>query len=176
MTGNRHHRFYPYQAIRYSSRVNDNRSKQPVEPTNNIYKVKNMKKLLVIFCILILPVCSFASEKPVWVEAKGEAYLGEIDTPKEVKARARRDAQKNALEQAVGVFIKSHTLVSNSQLAEDLIYASVRGQIEKSEILHEGWDTKERSLYRVKLKSLIKPVYPEKGKGFPLRRIFPKQT
>ncbi len=133
-----------------------------------------MKKLLVIFCILILPVCSFASEKPVWVEAKGEAYLGEIDTPKEVKARARRDAQKNALEQAVGVFIKSHTLVSNSQLAEDLIYASVRGQIEKSEILHEGWDTKERSLYRVKLKSLIKPVYPEKGKGLSVKAYLSK--
>ncbi|HUV49575.1 MAG TPA: DUF4384 domain-containing protein [Anaerolineae bacterium] len=133
-----------------------------------------MKKLLVILCILILPVCSFASEKPVWVEATGEACLGEIDTPKEVKERARRDAQKNALEKAVGVFIKSHTLVSNSQLAEDLIYAAVRGQIEKSEILHEGWDTKERSLYRIKLKSLIKPVYPEKGKGLSVKAYLSK--
>ncbi|MBW2741479.1 MAG: hypothetical protein JRE64_22145, partial [Deltaproteobacteria bacterium] len=128
-----------------------------------------MKKLFVIFCILILPVCSFASEKPVWVEATGEAYLGEIDTPKEVKTRARRDAQKNALEKAAGVFIKSHTLVSNSQLAEDLIYAAVRGQIEKTEILQEGWDTEERSLYRVTLRALIRPVYPEKGKGLSIK-------
>jgi len=133
-----------------------------------------MKKLFVIFCILILPVCSFASEKPVWVKATGEAYLGEIDTPKEVRDRARRDAQKNALERAVGVFIKSHTLVSNSQLAEDLIYASVRGQIEKSEILHEGWDTKERSLYRVMLRTLIKPVYPEQGKGLSIKAYLSK--
>jgi len=133
-----------------------------------------MKRLFAIFCILMLPVCSFASEKPVWVEATGEAYLGEIDTPKEVKERAKIDAQKNTLEKAVGVFIKSHTLVSNSQLAEDLIYASVRGQIEKTEILHEGWDTKERSLYRVKLKSLIKPVYPEKGKGLSLKAYLSK--
>jgi len=136
--------------------------------------VRIVKRLFVIFCIVILPVCSFASEKPVWVEATGEACLGEIDTPKEVKERARRDAQKNALEKAVGVFIKSHTLVSNSQLAEDLIYASVRGQIEKSEILHEGWDTKERSLYRVKLKSLIKAVYPEKGKGLSIKAYLSK--
>lgn len=63
-----------------------------------------MKKLFAIIFLIILPVCSFASEKPVWVEATGEAYLGEIDTPKEVKERARRDAQKNALEKAVGVF------------------------------------------------------------------------
>ncbi|MBU4393351.1 MAG: hypothetical protein KJ920_13030, partial [Actinobacteria bacterium] len=119
-----------------------------------------MKRLFVIIFLIMLPVFSFASEKPVWVEATGEAYLGEIDTPKEVKDRARRDAQKNALEKAVGVFIKSHTLVSNCQLAEDLIYAAVRGQIEKTEILHEGWDTKERSLYRATLRALIKPVYP----------------
>ena len=133
-----------------------------------------MKKLFVIFCILIFPVCSFASEKPVWVEATGEAYLGEIDTPKEVKERAKIDAQKNTLEKAVGVFIKSHTLVSNSQLAEDLIYASVRGQIEKTEILHEGWDTQKRSLYRVTLRTLIKPVYPEKGKGLSLKAYLSK--
>ena len=128
-----------------------------------------MKKLFAIIFFVILPVCSFASEKPVWVEARGEAYLGEIDTPKEIKERARRDAQKNALEKAAGVFIKSHTLVSNSQLAEDLIYASVRGQIEKTEILHEGWDTEERSLYRVTLKTLIKPLYPKKGKGLSIK-------
>jgi hypothetical protein len=133
-----------------------------------------MKKLFVIIFLIMLPVCSFASEKPVWAEATGEAYLGEIDTPKEVKERARRDAQKNALEKAVGVFIKSHTLVSNSQLAEDLIYAAVRGQIEKTEILQEGWDTEERSLYRVKLRTLIKPVYPEKGEGLSLKAFLSK--
>ena len=122
-----------------------------------------MKKLFAIIFLIMLPLCSFASEKPVWVEATGEAYLGEIDTPKEVKERAKIDAQKNTLEKAVGVFIKSHTLVSNSQLAEDLIYASVRGKIEKNELLNAGWDSKERNLYRVTLRALIKPVYPDKG-------------
>lgn len=133
-----------------------------------------MKKLFAIIFLIMLPVCSFASEKPVWVEATGEAYLGEIDTPKEVKDRARRDAQKNALEKAVGVFIKSHTLVSNSQLAEDLIYASVRGQIEKAEILQEGWDKKERTFYRATIRALIKPVYPKKGKGLSIKAYLSK--
>ena len=133
-----------------------------------------MKKVFTIIFLIMFPVSSFASEKPVWVEATGEAYLGEIETPMEVKDRARRDAQKNALEKAVGVFIKSHTLISNSQLAEDLIYASVRGQIEKTEILHEGWDTKARDLYLVTIKSLIKPVYPEKGEGLCLKAFLSK--
>ena len=35
------------------------------------------------------------------------------------------------------MFIRSHTLVSNSQLAEDLIYASARGKIEKVEVIRK---------------------------------------
>jgi len=131
-----------------------------------------MNKTAFIFLFLVLaPVTSisFSAEQPLWIEAAGEAVLGDIDTPNEVKERARRDAQKNALEMAVGVFMKSHTLVSNSQLAEDLVYAAVRGRVEKSEILQEGWDPKDRSLYRVKLKALIQPVYPEKGEGLSVK-------
>ena len=110
-----------------------------------------------------------ASETPVWITAEGEAYLGEIETQKEVKERAKIDAQNKAVEQAVGTFIKSHTLVSNNQVAEDLIYAAVRGKIDKVEVIKEGWDEKDRNLYRVKLKALVKPVYPEKGEGISVK-------
>lgn len=119
--------------------------------------------------LLLLPVISFASEKPVWVESEGMAIMGEIETQKEVKERAKIDAQNKAVEKAVGVFIRSHTLVSNSQLAEDLIYASVRGKIKKTEIIKEGWDEKDRNLYKVKLKALVEPVYPEKGEGISVK-------
>ncbi|MDP2168262.1 MAG: DUF4384 domain-containing protein [Thermodesulfovibrionales bacterium] len=112
---------------------------------------------------------SIASDAPLWVEAGGEAYLGEIDTPKEVKERAKRDADGRAVEQAVGTFIRSHTLVSNSQLAEDLVYASVRGKIEKVEVLEEGWDKEDKHLYRVRIRALIEPVYPEKGGGISVK-------
>lgn len=111
----------------------------------------------------------YASENQVWIEADGEAYMGDIETQKEVKDRAKIDAQNKAVEQAVGVFIKSHTLVSNNQIAEDLIYAAVKGKIEKTEIIKEGWDTKDRNLYRIRLKALIKPVYPEKGEGISIK-------
>ncbi|MCL4456340.1 MAG: hypothetical protein M1147_03680 [Nitrospirae bacterium] len=44
----------------------------------------------------------------------------------------------------------SHTIVSNNQVAEDLLYAAVRGKIGKVEIIKEGRDKK--------LKALIKEV------------------
>lgn len=119
--------------------------------------------------LLLLPVISFASDNSVWVESDGEAVMGEVETQKEVKERAKIYAQNKAVEKALGVFIKSHTLVSNSQLAEDLVYASVRGKIEKASVIKEGWDEKDRNLYRIKIRSLVKPVYPEKGEGISIK-------
>ena len=123
-----------------------------------------MKRVLIVI-LLLISVPSVASEKPLWIMADGESYQGEMDTLKEVKDRAKRDAQSKAVEKAVGVFIKSHTLVSNYQIAEDLIYAAVRGKVTKEEIIASDWDAKERNLYRIKIKALIEPVYPEKGEG-----------
>jgi len=128
-----------------------------------------MKKIFTIFIFLIIPLVSLAAETPVWVEATGDAKLGEIETQKEVKERARRDAQSKAVEKAVGTFIKSHTLVSNSQIDEDLIYAAVRGKITKEEIITSDWDAKERNLYRIRIKALVEPVYPERGEGLSIK-------
>jgi hypothetical protein len=124
-------------------------------------------RILIIILIVLIMITSqaFSADKPIWVLAEGEAYMGEIETQKEVKERAKRDAQSRAAEMAVGTFIKSHTLVSNSQLVEDLIYAAVRGKIAKEEIISSDWDTKERNLYKVKIRALVEPVYPEKGEG-----------
>jgi len=73
-------------------------------------------KILFIIILLLTPIESYAAEKPIWIDATGETYMSENDTLKEVKERAKRDAQNKAVEEGVGVFIKSHTLVSNSQL------------------------------------------------------------
>lgn len=119
---------------------------------------------------------SFAAEKPAWTAATGEARMGELDTQKEVKDRAKRDAQNKAVEIAVGTFIKSHTLVSNYQVADDLVYAAVRGKIEKMDVLSEGWDKKDRNLFHVKIKALVDPVYPEKGQGLSLKVALSKNV
>jgi hypothetical protein len=123
-----------------------------------------MKKIIIAMAFLLIPIWTYA-EKPLWITVEGESLQGELDSIKDVKSRARRDAQGKAVEMAVGTFIKSHTLVSNSQVAEDLIYAAVRGKITKEEIIASDWDAKERNLYKVKIKALIEPVYPEKGGG-----------
>lgn len=128
-----------------------------------------MKKTIFFFALFLLSIISYAAEQPVLVETTGEARLGEMDTPKEVMARAIRDAQNKAIQKAVGTFIQSHTLVSNNQIAEDLIYASVKGKIRKTEMIQEGWDEKDRTLYRVALRALIEPVYPEQGHGLSLK-------
>jgi hypothetical protein len=125
-----------------------------------------MKKIAFLLCLfwMVLP-AGWAADKPVWVIADGEAWQGELDTLKEVKERAWRHAQRRAVEEAVGTFIRSHTLVSNSQVAEDLIYAAVRGKIVKEEVVSSEWDKAQRHLYRVRLKALVEPMYPEKGGG-----------
>lgn len=135
-----------------------------------------MKRVFFIIAFLVIPLISFGADKPLWVEATGEASQSDIDTLKEVKDRARRDAQSRAVGKAVGVFIKSHTLVSNFQVADDLVYAAVRGKIEKMELISEGWDEKDRNLYRVKLRALVDPVYPVKGLGISIKLALSKSV
>ena len=86
----------------------------------NIQKERLLRICLAITLIFIASI-AFASEKPVWVESEGMAIMGEIETPKEVIKRAKIDAQNKAVEKAVGVFLRSHTLVSNSQLKGSLL-------------------------------------------------------
>lgn len=135
-----------------------------------------MKRVFLIIAFLVIPLLSSGADKSLWVEATGEASQSDNDTLKEVKDRAKRDAQSRAVEQAVGAFIKSHTLVSNFQVADDLVYAAVRGKIEKMDVLSEGWDEKNRNLYRVKIKALVYPVYPEKGQGLSLKLALSKSV
>lgn len=119
---------------------------------------------LLISAVVSLGVAS-AADEPKWIEASGEAFLGETESQTEVIKRARRAAELTAIEQAIGSFINSHTLVSNSQVADDLIYASVRGRTEKVEVIKEGWDEKDRTRYFITINALIVPVYQNKEEG-----------
>jgi len=109
------------------------------------------------------------AEQPVWITAVGESVGSEFDPPKEVIERARNEAKRNAVEQAIGTFVRSHTLVSNSQLAEDFIFARVRGTVDKVEILSEERDKNDPNLYRVRLRALVRPVYPRESEGVQIK-------
>lgn len=131
-----------------------------------------MRLILLTLAILLAAATTLlAAEKPIWVEATGEAYMSELDPPLEVMERARRDAERKAIEEAVGTFVQAHTLVTNGQLGEDLTYATVRGKTEQRVILSEGWDPKDRNLYRVRLKALVSPVYPDRTEGIRLKLV-----
>ena len=130
----------------------------------------NVKKLILLtLAIILIPFSSLAAEKAIWATATGEALQGETETPKEVMERAKRDAQSKAIEQATGVFLKSHTVVRNSQVADDLIYAAVRGKIKEMNMVSSGWDKQDRNLYRIKITALVEQIYPEKGKGLQVK-------
>lgn len=123
-----------------------------------------MKRIIIII-LLLMPVALFASEKPVWMEAEGMAYMSDADTFKETVNRAKNDALRNAAERANGVFIKSHTYVSNSELGEDLVYASVKSRVVRYEIITEGWDPNSKNRYKIKLKALVEPYFADRKTG-----------
>ena len=116
--------------------------------------------ILLLVAALLVPFAAFAVDKPVQVEATGEAAGNDLESPREVFERAKADAQRNAIEQAVGVFIRSHTLVTNGQLADDLVFARVRGKIERLEVISQERSATGNSC-RVQVKALVCPVYPE---------------
>jgi len=122
--------------------------------------------MLMVAGICCCPSSVLATGKPVVVEAVGEAAGSDLESPREVCGRARAEAQRSAVEQAVGTFVRSHTIVSNSQLADDLILTQVRGTVDRLELLQE-----ERTATgcRVRIKALISPTYPDSREAIQIK-------
>ena len=58
----------------------------------NLGSCIKLKVLFLALSILTFAGVVYASENQVWIEADGEASMGEIETQKEVKERAKIDA------------------------------------------------------------------------------------
>lgn len=67
---------------------------------------------------------------------------------------AIEDALKRGLEDALGLFVKSETLVENYQLIEDNIYSKTQGYVQKYDVISEG--KRNNELYEVKVRAIIK--------------------
>jgi hypothetical protein len=138
----------------------------------------------ILFCgiwMTTLPAVVMAASEPavnapVWIETVGEAAGSEYDPPKEVMERARNEARRKAVEEAVGSFVRSHALVVNNELAEEFTYARVRGRVDKVQILSEERDKNDPNLYRVRLKALVQPIYPQEGEGISIKLDVSKPT
>lgn len=91
------------------------------------------------------------AEETKFVTAEGVAAVqqGAIDIARDA---AVEDAQKKAIEQAIGVFIDSQTQVENFQLLSDNILSQVKGYIKRYTIIDERTDS---GLLRVKINAEV---------------------
>jgi len=114
----------------------------------------------------------------VTVVADGMAPFLKDMSLDEVRGRARDEARRNAIEQAVGVFVRSTSVMHNSQITDELISSVSRGVIEEehwtTEEIQEVKEDKKRSgpamaVYRTTIKAQVRPVRVERRAGFELR-------
>ena len=121
---------------------------------------------------------SAEASAPVTVVAEGMAPFLKDMSLDEVRGRARDEARRNAIEQAVGVFVRSASVMHNSQITDDLIASVSRGVIEEehwtTEEIQEVKGEKKRSgpamaVYRTTIRAQVRPVRVERRAGFELR-------
>lgn len=135
-----------------------------IEKTNFIgyfSEVKNIS-ILILLILMILPQYVF-SENIKIVESVGEAYLGEDTTPAEAKSIALNNARRSALEEAVGIVVHGSTVVYNSELISDLVFAATKGLIVKEKIIEKKCQIRDEQIYCIaKIEAHIKPLGFEK--------------
>ena len=75
------------------------------------------------------------------------------------KAKARddalADAQRRAVEQGVGLYLNSETVVVNFELVSDTIYRDVRGYVHTYRVLQENYNAAE-AMYWVKIEATVR--------------------
>jgi len=105
------------------------------------------------------------------VISEGAAVLEDDKAIGQVKAIALNNARRRALEEAVGVSVRSSAVLYNHDLVSDLILASTKGLIVKEEILEEGTRSNARQLlYYTKIRVHIKPLKFERREGFKITK------
>ncbi|MCZ6647152.1 MAG: flagellar assembly protein T N-terminal domain-containing protein [SAR324 cluster bacterium] len=106
-------------------------------------------------CIILLAILLLAALTPsalaVPVEAQGQAaiFAGNVSS---ARKQAIVNAQRNAVEQGVGLILDSKSVLQNFQLIKDEVLTSSQGFVTKYVVLSEGRTPDNRS-YRVKIKA-----------------------
>jgi len=106
-----------------------------------------MKKLLLLFLsvfagLFIFNSGTFAEEKTI--ETEGISQISRED--------AIRQAQRSAVEEAVGVFIHSRTEIENYELKKDSIFSRTQGYIKRFTVLK---DSRDGSLFKLKISATV---------------------
>jgi len=113
--------------------------------------MKRSALFLVLACLVIFPAGGASAEETKFVTAEGVAAVqqGAIDIARDA---AIEDAQKRAVEQAIGIFIDSQTQVENFQLISDNILSQVKGYVKRYTLIDERV---EGNILRVKINAEV---------------------
>ncbi len=119
-----------------------------------------MRKLLASTAALLLLVGCAGSKSRLKLgkTAEGEVVEAEGLTPNEgkildIKRASLVDAQRNAVEKAVGVFVSGKTMVEKAVAIENNILSKTDGYIKKFDVISEG--PAENNLYRTRIRALV---------------------
>ena len=104
-------------------------------------------KFYLLVLLLLLSVRAASAQETRTVTAEGVAAIqqGAIDTARDA---ALEDAQKRAVEQAIGIMIDSQTQVENYQLISDKILSQTKGYISRYNVTGES---QEGQILRVRI-------------------------
>lgn len=105
----------------------------------------------------------------VWIEAEGVVAMGQDTTLEQAQRGSLDAARRAAIEQAVGTFVKSSSVVRNFQLADDLIHTVVRGVIVEEKILRRGVaESKDEhgAIYQTRIKAKVRGIPVERRGSF----------
>jgi hypothetical protein len=110
-----------------------------------------------------------AGPPELWTEAEGVVAMGQETTLEAAQRGSLDAARRAAIEQAVGTFVKSSSVVRNFQLADDLIHTIVRGVIVEEKILRRGVaETQDGhgALYQTRIKAKVRGIPVERRGNF----------
>jgi hypothetical protein len=115
------------------------------------YMLRPLKVLVLAFCMLTVPGLSAWAQETKTVSAEGVASIqgGARDIARDA---AIEDAQKRAVEQAIGILIDSQTHVENYQLISDKILSQTKGYIKRYNVTGETVDS---NLLRVRINAEV---------------------
>lgn len=112
----------------------------------------------------------------VWVTAEGMAPFASDMTLEEVRGKARDEARRNAIEHAVGLFVRGTTVLHNSMITDELVSSVARGVIEEEQWLEEHIEEvsdkrpgPKLAIWHSTVKARVRPVRVERRTGFSLR-------